>query len=63
MKVSVISGESQSLVRVKKYRVFKGQMARAAPNILTRDFEAAQPHEKWVTDVMEFNVGDKSCTS
>ena len=48
---------------MKKYRVFKGQMARAAPNILTKYFEAAQPHEKWVTDVMEFNVGDKSCTS
>jgi putative transposase len=47
----------KSLVRVKKYRVFKGQMARAAPNILARDFEAAQPNEKWVTDVTEFNVG------
>ena len=47
----------KSLVWVKKYRVFKGQMARAAPNILARDFEAAQPNEKWVTDVTEFNVG------
>ena len=47
----------KSLVRVKKYRVFKGQMARAAPNILARDFKAVQPNEKWVTDVTEFNVG------
>lgn len=47
----------KSLVRVKKYRVFKGQMGRVAPNILARDFEAAQPNEKWVTDVTEFNVG------
>ena len=47
----------ESLVRVKKYRVFKGQMGRVAPNILARDFAAAQPNEKWVTDVTEFNVG------
>lgn len=47
----------KSLVRVKKYRVFKGQMGRAASNILARDFAAAQPNEKWVTDVTEFNVG------
>ena len=49
--------ELKSLVRVKKYRVFKGQMGRVAPNILARDFAAAQPNEKWVTDVTEFNVG------
>ena len=47
----------KSLVRVKKYRMFKGQMGRIAPNILARDFAAAQPNEKWVTDVTEFNVG------
>ena len=47
----------KSLVRVKKYRVFKGQMGRVAPNLLDRKFEAAQPNEKWVTDVTEFNVG------
>ena len=47
----------KSLVRVKKYRMFKGQMGRVAPNILARDFSAAQPNEKWVTDVTEFNVG------
>ena len=47
----------KSLVRVKKYRVFKGQMGRAAPNILARNFAATQPNEKWVTDVTEFNVG------
>ena len=31
----------KSLVRVKKHRVLKCQMGRAAPNILTRDFAAA----------------------
>ena len=46
----------KSLVRVKKYRMFKGQMGRVAPH-LARDFAAARPNEKWVTDVTEFNVG------
>ena len=36
----------KSLVRVKKYRVFKGQMGHVAPNVLARDFDAAQPNEK-----------------
>ena len=31
-------------------------MARAASNILARNFDATQPNEKWVTDVTEFNV-------
>ena len=31
--------------------------SRLPPNILARDFKAAQPNEKWVTDVTEFNVG------
>ena len=47
----------KSLVRVKKYRVFKGHMGHVAPNVLARHFDAAQPNEKWVTDVTEFNVG------
>lgn len=49
--------ELKSLVRVKEYRVFKGEIGRVASNILARDFAAAQPNEKWVTDVTEFNVG------
>lgn len=47
----------RSLVRPKKYRSYKGDVGRAAPNILQRRFGAAQANEKWVTDVTEFNVG------
>lgn len=46
----------KSLVRMKKYRSFRGMAGRAAPNILDRKFKAAHPNEKWVTDVTEFNV-------
>ncbi|KGD96683.1 integrase, partial [Achromobacter sp. RTa] len=50
----------KSLVRAKKYRSYRGQSHHVAANVLARDFEAAHPHEKWVTDVTEFNVsGEK----
>lgn len=50
----------KSLVRPKKYKSFKGKVGAVAPNVLKRDFKAAAPDEKWVTDVTEFNVaGDK----
>jgi putative transposase len=43
-------------VRVKKYRSWRGDVGRIAPNLLKREFSAQQPNEKWVTDVTEFNV-------
>lgn len=41
-------------VRIKKYRSYKGTAGKIAPNILERDFKAAVPNKKWVTDVTEF---------
>lgn len=50
----------KSLVRPKKYRSYKGHIGLVAPNVLKRQFEAASPNQKWVTDVTEFNVaGEK----
>lgn len=50
----------KSLVRPKKYKSFKGEVGQAAPNELQRQFDAAAPNTKWVTDVTEFNVaGEK----
>jgi len=43
-------------VRMKKYRSYKGEVGKIAPNLLNRDFKAAKPNEKWVTDVTEFNL-------
>ncbi|WP_249731695.1 IS3 family transposase [Pseudomonas syringae] len=47
----------KSLVRVKKYRAYKGDVGKAAPNLLQRDFKAQCMNQKWATDVTEFNVG------
>ncbi|TCN04984.1 transposase InsO family protein [Bacillus sp. BK006] len=50
----------KSLVRLKKYRSYRGKTGRIAPNILKRDFEASKPNEKWVTDITEFHLfGEK----
>lgn len=43
-------------VRMKKYRSYKGEVGKVAPNLLQRDFEAEKPNQKWVTDVTEFSL-------
>lgn len=48
------------LVRMKKYRSYKGKVGKIAPNILERNFKATKPNEKWVNDVTEFHLyGEK----
>jgi putative transposase len=49
----------KSLVRIKKYRSYKGQQGKIARNLLKRNFEARRPNQKWVTDVTEFSVAGK----
>ena len=43
-------------VRMKKYRSYKGEVGKIAPDLLGRDFEATAPNQKWVTDVTEFSL-------
>ena len=60
--VQRLMGELQikSTVRPKKYRSYRGQVGKIAPNRLKRDFQAHRPNQKWVTDVTEFKVaGEK----
>jgi len=46
----------KSVVRIKKYRSYRGEVGKVAPNLLERDFVATRPNEKWVTDVTEFSL-------
>lgn len=49
-----------SLVRPKKYRSYKGEAGRVAPDLIQRRFKAERMNQKWVTDVTEFSVaGEK----
>lgn len=49
----------KSLVRIKKYKSYKGQQGKIARNLLKRNFNARKPYQKWVTDVTEFAVAGK----
>lgn len=49
----------KSVIRLKKYRSYKGEEGKTAPNILQRKFNADRPFEKWATDVTEFNVAGR----
>ena len=46
----------KSVIRIKKYKSYRGEQGKIAPNILQRNFKATRPNEKWATDVTEFNV-------
>ena len=46
----------QCRVRMKKYRSYKGEVGKVAPNHLKRNFYAEMPNQKWVTDVTEFHL-------
>ncbi|TNX53501.1 IS3 family transposase, partial [Enterococcus faecium] len=47
-------------VRVKKYKSYRGEPGRIAPNKMERKFTAEEPNRRWVTDVTEFKVaGEK----
>lgn len=46
----------KSVIRIKKYKSYKGEQGRIAPNLLNRAFKAEQPNQKWATDITEFNV-------
>lgn len=44
------------MVRMKKYKSYRGELGKVAPNLLQRNFNADKPNEKWVTDVTEFSL-------
>ncbi len=49
----------KSIIRVKKYKSYKGEQGKIAPNVLDRNFKASAPNQRWATDITEFNVSGK----
>lgn len=43
-------------VKMYKYKSYKGEIGKIAPNLLERDFKADKPLEKMVSDVTEFKL-------
>jgi transposase InsO family protein len=46
----------KSMVRIKRYRSYRGDVGKVAPNLLNREFKATKPNQKWVTDITEFSI-------
>lgn len=44
-------------IRKVRYRSYKGEVGKIAPNIIDRDFTALAPNQKWATDVTQINIG------
>lgn len=44
-------------IRKVRYRSYKGEVGKIAPNIIARDFMATGPNRKWATDVTQINIG------
>lgn len=40
----------------RRYRSYIGEISPAPENIINRDFHAAAPNEKWLTDISEFQI-------
>ena len=51
--------ELKCQVRIKKYRSYKGEVGKIAPNLIDRNFYADAPNQKWTTDITEFSLFGK----
>jgi transposase InsO family protein len=40
----------------RRYGSYLGEISPAPENIINRDFQAAIPNEKWLTDITEFQI-------
>ncbi|WP_456300513.1 IS3 family transposase [Streptococcus ferus] len=55
-----VLGLSARIRKRKKYKSYKGDVGKKAPNLINRAFEGAKPFEKCYTDVTEFALPDAS---
>ena len=47
--------------RRSKYRSYKGEVGKTAPNVLNRNFGTTAPNRKWTTDVTQISIGMDKC--
>ena len=46
-------------VKKAKYKSYKGEVGRVAPNVIDRNFVADRPNQKWTTDVTEVKIKEQ----
>lgn len=49
----------QAKQRKIRYRSYKGEVGKTAPNIIDRDFKADKPYQKLTTDVSQIDINGK----
>ena len=49
-------GLAVSTARRRRYGSYLGEISPAPENLINRDFRAAAPNEKWLTDITEFQI-------
>lgn len=49
----------KSQIRKARYRSYKGEVGKIAPNFINRDFAVTVPNRKWATDVTQINIGSE----
>lgn len=47
------------ITKRKRYSSYMGEISPAVANKINRDFHSSKPNEKWLTDITEFNIGEK----
>jgi transposase InsO family protein len=47
---------SATTTRRRRYGSYAGEISPAPDNLINRDFRAAAPNEKWLTDITEFQI-------
>jgi transposase InsO family protein/transposase-like protein len=47
---------SAATTRRRRYGSYAGEIGPAPDNLINRDFQAAAPNEKWLTDITEFQI-------
>ncbi len=47
---------SVAITKRRRYGSYLGEISPAPENLINRDFQAAAPNEKWLTDITEFQI-------
>lgn len=47
------------MVRLKKYRSYKGEVGKITPDCIQGNFKVSAPNKKWTTDITEFHLFGK----
>ena len=50
------AGLSIATLRRRRYHSYGGEIGPAPENLINRDFKAATPNEKWLTEITEFHI-------